>query len=82
MLAIPPADVFSPDVVAVPARGVERWLTQEISRSLGAGSGDGIAANIMFPSPAQLVADVLAATLGVAPEDDPWAGADRRYGHC
>jgi exodeoxyribonuclease V gamma subunit len=75
LLTIPPADVFSPDVVAVPARGVERWLTQQLSRSLGAGSGDGIAANILFPSPAQLVADVLAAALGVAPEDDPWAGS-------
>nr|MDQ2874480.1 exodeoxyribonuclease V subunit gamma [Actinomycetota bacterium] len=75
LLAIPPADVFSPDVVAVPAHGVERWLTQQLSRSLGAGSGDGIAANILFPSPAQLVADVLAAALAVAAEDDPWAGS-------
>ena len=76
LLAAPPADVFSPDVVAVPARGVERWLAQQLSRSLGVGSGDGIAANILFPSPSQLVADVLAAAFGVAPEDDPWA-ADR-----
>jgi len=73
LLATPPPDVFFPEVVAVPARGVERWLTQQLSRSLGAQSGDGIAANILFPSPAQLVADVLAAALGMAPEDDPWA---------
>ena len=72
LLATPPPDVFSPEVIAVPARGVERWLTQQLSRSLGAHSADGIAANILFPSSAQLVADVLAAAFGVAPEDDPW----------
>ena len=72
LLATPPPDAFSPEVIAVPARGVERWLTQQLSRSLGAHSADGIAANILFPSPAQLVADVLAAAFGVAPEDDPW----------
>src|ERR1017187_5353049 len=73
LLATPLPDVFSPEIVAVPARGVERWLTQQLSRSLGAQSGDGIAANILFPSPAQLVADVLAAALDMAAEDDPWA---------
>ena len=72
LLATPPPDAFSPEVIAVPARGVERWLTQQLSRSLGAHSADGIAANILFPSSAQLVADVLAAAFGVAPEDDPW----------
>ncbi|WP_199433652.1 exodeoxyribonuclease V subunit gamma [Qaidamihabitans albus] len=62
-----PADPFVPDVVAVPARGVERWLAQRLSASLG------IAANIAFPHPNRLVADTLAMAQGLDPEDDPWA---------
>ncbi|MQA61979.1 MAG: exodeoxyribonuclease V subunit gamma [Actinophytocola sp.] len=67
LLATPPADAFVPEVVSVPAKGVERWLAQQLSRSLG------VAANIAFPHPNQLVADVLAAVEGIAPDDDPWA---------
>ncbi|WP_278264444.1 exodeoxyribonuclease V subunit gamma [Nocardia sp. AG03] len=75
VLASAPADPFTPEVVAVPAKGVERWLAQRLSGVLGVtGTGDGIAANIAFPAPAALVAEVLAAASGVAPEDDPWAG--------
>ncbi|MFB7874822.1 exodeoxyribonuclease V subunit gamma [Nocardia sp. NPDC056064] len=75
VLAHAPADPFTPEVVAVPAKGVERWLAQRLSGVLGvAGTGDGIAANIAFPAPAALVAEVLAAASGVASEDDPWAG--------
>ncbi|MFD3702430.1 exodeoxyribonuclease V subunit gamma [Nocardia sp. NPDC058658] len=70
-----PADPFVAEVVAVPAKGVERWLAQRLSGVLGVGArGDGIAANIAFPSPAALVAEVLAGASGVAPADDPWAG--------
>ncbi|MFE1592466.1 exodeoxyribonuclease V subunit gamma [Nocardia sp. NPDC058705] len=73
-----PADPFVTEVVAVPAKGVERWLAQRLSGVLGVGAqdgiADGIAANIAFPSPAALVAEVLAGASGVAPADDPWAG--------
>ncbi|MGY0499895.1 exodeoxyribonuclease V subunit gamma [Nocardia sp. FBN12] len=98
-----PADPFVTEVVAVPAKGVERWLAQRLSGVLGvvgAGAGvaedlgddsaapsrsgvagigrgpvgDGVAANIAFPAPAALVADVLAGASGVAPADDPWTG--------
>ncbi|MFE5474603.1 exodeoxyribonuclease V subunit gamma [Nocardia sp. NPDC056541] len=70
-----PADPFATEVVAVPAKGVERWLAQRLSGVLGvAGAGDGVAANIAFPAPAALVAEVLAGASGVAPTDDPWAG--------
>ena len=59
LLAEPLADTFTADVVAVPAKGVERWLQQRLSLSLGAaGASDGIAANIDFPSPGRLVDDV------------------------
>ncbi|MFD3743601.1 exodeoxyribonuclease V subunit gamma [Nocardia sp. NPDC058633] len=84
-----PADPFVSDVVAVPAKGVERWLAQRLSGVLGVGVrggiadatvadsrtvGDGVAANIVFPAPAALVAEVLAGASGVAPADDPWSG--------
>ena len=35
VLARPLDDVFAQEVVAVPARGVERWLTQRLSHRLG-----------------------------------------------
>ncbi|WP_280236666.1 exodeoxyribonuclease V subunit gamma [Nocardia cyriacigeorgica] len=76
LLSDPLPDPFATEVVAVPAKGVERWLTQRLSGVLGvsASSGaDGIAANIAFPSPAALVAEALAVAGGVTPEDDPWA---------
>jgi exodeoxyribonuclease V gamma subunit len=53
-------DPFAPCTVAVPARGVERWLTQRLSHTLGAVDGDGVCANVSFPSPARLLDDVLA----------------------
>jgi exodeoxyribonuclease V gamma subunit len=59
-LATPVDGVFSREVVAVPTRGIERWLTQRIASGLpGFGMGDGICANVEFPSPRRLVRDVL-----------------------
>ncbi|UER54504.1 exodeoxyribonuclease V subunit gamma [Kineosporiaceae bacterium SCSIO 59966] len=78
VLAVPPQDPFTPDVVAVPTRGVERWLAQRLSHHLGAGpDGEtGVCANIDFASPSRLVgsvlAGVLAGVLDVDPDDDPW----------
>lgn len=81
-----PADPFVTEVVAVPAKGVERWLAQRLSGVLGVDArgepaevgggrvGDGVAANIAFPAPSALVAEVLAGASGLAPADDPWAG--------
>jgi exodeoxyribonuclease V gamma subunit len=74
LLQDPLADPFQAEVVAVPAKGVERWLTQRLATALGAGAReDGVAANIAFPSPTRLVEQVLSAVSGIAPEDDPWA---------
>ena len=74
ILAEPPEDPFDVDVVAVPTRGVERWLAQRLSHHLGTGpDGEGgVCANVSFGSPARLVADVLAAVEDVDPADDPW----------
>ena len=67
VLSEPLPDAFVPEIVSVPARGVERWLTQRLSSVLGAPDGDGIAANIEFPSPARLVARTISEVDGIAP---------------
>lgn len=69
LLAVPPPDVFAEDVVAVPTKGVERWLAQRLGHRLGARAGrqDGVCAAIRFASLDRLVAQVS----GV-PAEDPW----------
>ncbi len=73
VLARPLADPFATEIVAVPAKGVERWLAQRLSHRLGAHAGDGICAGVAFRSPAVIVAEAVAATLpeGSA-QEDPW----------
>ncbi len=75
LLAQPIGDPFAPEVVAVPTRGMERWLSQRLSTSLGASPdrGDGICANVLFPSPRRLAREAIAAASGVDPQSDPWA---------
>src|SRR4051794_13704027 len=77
LLAAPLDDPFAPDVISVPTRGMERWLTQRLSSSLGAspGRGDGICANVEFPFPHRLAGDAVATASGVDPEADPWSPA-------
>ncbi|MHA6627892.1 exodeoxyribonuclease V subunit gamma [Pseudonocardia sichuanensis] len=74
LLADPLEDPFASEVVAVPARGVERWLAQQLSHRLGAAGGraDGVCAGVAFPSPAGLVSGVVAAAGGIGADDDPW----------
>lgn len=66
LLAVPPADPFAREVVAVPTRGMERWLTQQLSNALG------ICANVEFPFPRRLTGAAVAAASGIEPERDPW----------
>jgi exodeoxyribonuclease V gamma subunit len=74
VLQEPLADPFAAEVVAVPTHGVERWLSQQLSASLGAGErGDGVCANVEFPSPRDLIDEVLAAASGFDAERDPWS---------
>ena len=70
-------DPMAAEVVAVPTRGVERWLTQRLSARLGAtpGRADGVCANIDFPYPGTLVGGAVAAATGVARDADPWVAA-------
>ncbi|WP_205472754.1 exodeoxyribonuclease V subunit gamma [Nocardioides sp. SYSU D00038] len=69
LLAVPLADPFAEEVVVVPAKGVERWLTQRLSHRLGAGprGGDGVCAGVRFLSPRSLVSLLLGRE-----RDDPW----------
>lgn len=73
MLGEPPANPLAVEVVAVPAKGVERWVTQRLSHVLGARNGeDGVCANVRFPSPGVLVADAVAAAENGADEANLW----------
>jgi len=75
VLATPPRDPFAVDVVAVPTRGVERWVAQRLAHRLGVsgpGADDGVCANVRFDPPGRLVGDVLAAVAGVDAATDPW----------
>jgi exodeoxyribonuclease V gamma subunit len=77
VLSEPLDDPFTADVLAVPTRGVERWLAQRLSHVLGAGPGGeaGVCANVAFPSPGRLAGDVLARASGLDPDQDPWRPA-------
>ncbi len=69
LLAQPPADAFAPELVLVPARGVERWLSQRLSHRLGRGAAeDGVCAGVTFRSPRSLVAELTDTV-----HDDPWS---------
>jgi exodeoxyribonuclease V gamma subunit len=57
----PRGDSFAAEVVAVPSKGVERWLAQQLSHALGAEDGDGVCANVLFPSYARLLDEAVAA---------------------
>ena len=78
LLATPvTGDAFAPEIVAVPTRGIERWLSQRLSTVLGTGGsgGDGVCANVGFPFPGALVGGAMAAATGVEAATDPWAPA-------
>ncbi len=60
LLSEPLDDPFTPDVVSVPSRGIERWIAQQLALRLGgdpkSGSGrDGVTANIRFLFPGRLL---------------------------
>ena len=69
LLATPLDDPFAEEVVVVPAKGVERWLTQRLSHRLGTGprGGDGVCAGVRFLSPRSLVSLLLGRE-----RDDEW----------
>jgi exodeoxyribonuclease V gamma subunit len=69
LLASPLPDPFAQELVLVPARGVERWLSQRLSHVLGRGDAtDGVCAGVSFRSPGSLIAEITGTT-----DDDPWS---------
>ena len=71
----PLEDPLAAEIVSVPTRGIERWLTQRLSTRLGtsgATRGDGVCANVEFPFPGRLILGALAAASGIDPDQDPW----------
>jgi exodeoxyribonuclease V gamma subunit len=74
VLAVPPDDPFTAEVVAVHSRGQERWLAQQLALRLGSSTdrADGVCATLDFPFPGRIVADAVARATGVDPATDPW----------
>ena len=69
LLSVPLPDPFAVELVLVPARGIERWLSQRLSHVLGRGTrSDGVCAGVEFRNPGSLIAE-LTGTTG----DDPWS---------
>ena len=69
LLATPLSDPFAEELVVVPARGVERWLSQRLSHVLGRGRGaDGVCAGVSFRSPVSLIAEIAGTR-----DEDPWS---------
>jgi exodeoxyribonuclease V gamma subunit len=68
------ADPLQTEVISVPTRGVERWLTQRLSGRLGTSPGraDGVCANVDFPFPGRLIGGAVAGASGVDRDEDPW----------
>ena len=71
LLTDPLPDPFASELVAVPTRGVERWLAQQVSNRLG------VCAGVEFPSVRRLVADALGSVTGIELDEDPWQPALR-----
>ena len=68
LLAEPLADPFAAELVLVSARGMERWLSQQLSHVLGTGTAhDGVCAGIEFRSPTSLLAEITGTV-----DDNPW----------
>ncbi len=69
LLSDPLPDPFAEELVIVPAKGVERWLSQRLSHILGRGDGaDGVCAGVSFRSPQSLIAEITGTV-----DDDPWS---------
>ena len=80
VLAEPLPDPMAFDVVAVPARGIERWITQQLSHRLGRTDTEaGVCAGVRFPSPAGLIAEIVGGRDGRSLDSRPagLAGAER-----
>jgi exodeoxyribonuclease V gamma subunit len=73
LFAAPTSDPLAAEVVGIPTRGLERWVSQQLAQVLGArpGERDGICANVEFRFLGGLIGDATAVP-GSDPQDDPW----------
>ncbi|MDV3130118.1 exodeoxyribonuclease V subunit gamma [Mycobacterium sp. 21AC1] len=62
LLSDPLPDPFAQELVLVPAKGVERWLSQRLSNRLG------VCAGVEFRNPRSLIAELTGTD-----DEDPWA---------
>ncbi|ORA38233.1 exodeoxyribonuclease V subunit gamma [Mycobacterium aquaticum] len=62
LLSAPLPDPFAEELVLVPAKGVERWLSQRLSNRLG------VCAAVQFRNPRSLIAEITGTQ-----DDDPWS---------
>jgi exodeoxyribonuclease V gamma subunit len=73
------ADPFAPELIAVPAKGVERWLTQRLAHSSDPGGAEaGVCANVRFTSSRSLIDEIAAIVVGAA--DDAWSANRMLFG--
>ncbi|MGI9578679.1 MAG: exodeoxyribonuclease V subunit gamma, partial [Microthrixaceae bacterium] len=77
VLSVAPADPMEPEFVAVPSAGMRTWLSLQLARHLGRGTGaegltDGVSANIEFPFPGSLRLRLLEAEGSTDRGSDPW----------
>src|SRR2546429_9679451 len=81
LTADPLDDPMAAEIVAVPTRGIERWLSQRLSLRLGArpGRADGVCANIDFPFPGRLLGSAGAAATGHRARTQPWRPQPARW---
>ncbi len=62
LLAVPAPDPLAEELVLVPAKGIERWLSQRLSDRLG------VCAGVRFRSPRSLIAEITGTV-----DNDPWS---------
>jgi exodeoxyribonuclease V gamma subunit len=66
VMAGPPASPLAPEIIVVQSRGMQRWLSLRIARSLG------ICANCVYPFPNAFFADTLRDCLPGQPDTRPF----------
>jgi len=75
VIATPRTDPLATEIIAVPTRGIDRWLTERIGTVFAErGIGDGIAANIDFPFVHRVASDTLSHIPGTAGSLDARTG--------
>ncbi|MGI9017525.1 MAG: exodeoxyribonuclease V subunit gamma [Euzebya sp.] len=75
-LRTPLADPLAAEQIVVNSRGMERWLSQCLSRHLGQSgdaTGDGICANMAFPFPGEIIGRTIRAAGGPNPSHSVWS---------